>query len=94
MRIRVLFFGLLKDICGRPEDLLELPEGSTLVICTDGLWGYFPEAEQMGALVRANPEATENELATRMVNLALVLGGDDNVTVAVVRGSGAVATGP
>lgn len=30
MRIRVLFFGQLKDIIGRPEETLELPSGSQL----------------------------------------------------------------
>jgi MoaE-MoaD fusion protein len=30
MRVQVLFFGVLKDIVGRAEDLLELPEGATL----------------------------------------------------------------
>jgi len=29
MHIRVLFFGQLKDICGRSDDHLELPEGAT-----------------------------------------------------------------
>ena len=28
MRIKVLFFGLLKDVCGRAEDVLELPTAS------------------------------------------------------------------
>jgi MoaE-MoaD fusion protein len=30
MRVRVLFFGALKDIAGRTEDALEIPAGSTL----------------------------------------------------------------
>ena len=30
MRVQVLFFGILKDIVGRAEDLLELDEGATL----------------------------------------------------------------
>ncbi len=30
MRVRVLFFGVLKDITGRAEDSLEVPSGSTL----------------------------------------------------------------
>jgi MoaE-MoaD fusion protein len=30
MRVQVLFFGVLKDIVGRAEDLLELKEGATL----------------------------------------------------------------
>jgi molybdopterin synthase catalytic subunit/molybdopterin converting factor small subunit len=30
MRVRVLFFGMLKDLAGRSEDSLELPDSSTL----------------------------------------------------------------
>jgi len=30
MRVRVLFFGMLKDLVGRSSDTLELPEGSTI----------------------------------------------------------------
>ena len=30
MQIRVLFFGMLKDLAGRPSDCLELPENATL----------------------------------------------------------------
>jgi PPM family protein phosphatase len=78
--------GLYSDV--EPEvEIRDLPHGSTLVLCTDGLWGYFPEAEQIADVVRANPDATETELAVRMVNLALVCGGEDNVTVAVIRGA-------
>ena len=30
MRVRVLFFGVLKDLAGKPSDLLDLPENATL----------------------------------------------------------------
>lgn len=30
MRVRVLFFGMLKDIVGRPADAIELPEGASV----------------------------------------------------------------
>ena len=30
MRVQVLFFGLLKDVAGRSNEWLDLPEGSTL----------------------------------------------------------------
>jgi MoaE-MoaD fusion protein len=35
MQVRVLFFGMLKDLAGRTSDLLSLPEGATLreVLC-------------------------------------------------------------
>ena len=30
MRVRVLFFGMLKDVLGKASDALDLPDGSTL----------------------------------------------------------------
>ena len=30
MRVRVLFFGILKDMVGKPEDVMDLPEGATV----------------------------------------------------------------
>ena len=30
MRVRVLFFGVLKDLAGRGSDLIELPEGASM----------------------------------------------------------------
>jgi molybdopterin synthase catalytic subunit len=47
MRIRVLFFGLLKDICGRAEDLLELPAGASLRSVFDHYAGLFPQLAGM-----------------------------------------------
>jgi molybdopterin synthase catalytic subunit/molybdopterin converting factor small subunit len=48
MRIRVLFFGLLKDICGRAEDLLELPEGATAGNVFEHYAVAFPQLRGMG----------------------------------------------
>ena len=44
MQVRVLFFGILKDIAGRSSDLLALPEGSTLA---DVLRHYESEAPRL-----------------------------------------------
>jgi molybdopterin synthase catalytic subunit len=51
MRIRVLFFGLLKDVCGRAEDLLELPEGATAGAVFDHYAQLFPRLREMAASV-------------------------------------------
>lgn len=40
MHIKVLFFGLLKDVCGRAEDALELPAGST----TGSVFEHYAES--------------------------------------------------
>jgi serine/threonine protein phosphatase PrpC len=55
-----------------------------LVLCTDGLWNYFPSAEAIGDLVRdAGPDASAAAIARFLVCHALCRGGGDNVTVAV-----------
>jgi serine/threonine protein phosphatase PrpC len=63
-----------------------LEKGSTLVICSDGLWSYFPDAPLLDKLVAFHDDANEAELAIRLVNHALVAGGEDNVSVIVFRG--------
>lgn len=65
-----------------------LVAGQTLVVCSDGLWSYFPDAPLLGKLVAFHDGATEEELAVRLVNHALVAGGEDNVSVVVFRGRG------
>src|SRR5665213_1473320 len=47
MQIRVLFFGLLKDICGRAEDTLDLPAGSSLGSVFDRYASQFPRLHAM-----------------------------------------------
>jgi serine/threonine protein phosphatase PrpC len=56
-----------------------------LVVCTDGLWNYVSDADELAALVRG----TDNGLAPlptarALVDHALMSGGHDNVTVAVI----------
>lgn len=50
MRVRVLFFGQLKDIVGRPEDILELPDGARLAGIFDHYSQRFPK---IGELARS-----------------------------------------
>ena len=49
MRVRVLFFGMLKDIAGTPEDSVELTGGETLAAVFDRCVSRVP------ALARARP---------------------------------------
>jgi molybdopterin converting factor subunit 1 len=51
LRIRVLFFGLLKDICGRADELLELPEGATTGSVFDHYANAFPRLREMAASI-------------------------------------------
>jgi serine/threonine protein phosphatase PrpC len=54
------------------------------VLCTDGLWNYFPTAPDIALLVEsAGPGANTASIARILVNHALARGGGDNVSVAV-----------
>lgn len=68
-----------------PDVLLKTLSGAGhLVLCTDGLWNYFPAASDLTRVVRAaGPGATTPRIARTLVNHALARGGDDNVSVVV-----------
>ncbi|MGM1061159.1 PP2C family serine/threonine-protein phosphatase [Saccharothrix sp. Mg75] len=63
-----------------------------LVLCSDGLWNYVPEPEDL--LAALPPEAISRrlppvEVARELVEVALRAGGHDNITVVVVQLRGA-----
>jgi serine/threonine protein phosphatase PrpC len=67
----------------RPHVMTLQPEGPGIVLlCSDGLWNYLPEAEELADKLPAggSPFTTAAELT----RLAIELGGHDNVTVVVV----------
>lgn len=47
MQIRVLFFGMLKDLAGRGEDLLNLPEGSAAGDVLAHYQAHMPKLKEM-----------------------------------------------
>jgi serine/threonine protein phosphatase PrpC len=56
-----------------------------LVLCTDGLWNYAPEAEELARLVEDLPSgAAPAAVARALTDIANSRGGHDNITVAVV----------
>jgi serine/threonine protein phosphatase PrpC len=58
------------------------PDGpGTLLLCSDGLWNYYPEAARLAAVL---PEADPLTAARHLVRLALDAGGRDNITVVVI----------
>ena len=74
MRVNVLFFGLLKDLVGRSEDTLELPDGARLGTVFHHYASQFPRLGEMAesiALAR-NQEFTD---------LDAVLGDGDEVAL-------------
>ena len=54
--------------------------GEQLIICTDGLSGYFSD-ESLCKLVRSSGG---NELVNKLIEAAKAHGGSDNITVAVI----------
>lgn len=74
---------------------LTLDKAGWLLVCSDGLWNYCSEADQLGALVAR----TSQEVGTAPADLALGLvrwaneqGGVDNISVVLARCDEAVAT--
>ncbi len=62
----------------------EPPGPGVLLLCSDGLWNYQPEAAELAAL--ALPGALTGPLgaARALVNFALAAGGRDNITVVLI----------
>ncbi|HXA47091.1 MAG TPA: PP2C family serine/threonine-protein phosphatase, partial [Burkholderiaceae bacterium] len=74
---------------GKPEIHVEaknLTQGTSLLLCSDGLWNYFDEPEALRNLLENGNEAeTLAEQCVRLVDYANAAGGHDNITVAVYR---------
>ncbi len=56
-----------------------------LLLCSDGLWNYAPADEAMGELLREAGEGDALAVADGLVRFANERGGQDNVTVIVLR---------
>ncbi|MFO0760824.1 MAG: PP2C family protein-serine/threonine phosphatase [Byssovorax sp.] len=55
-----------------------------LLLCSDGLWNYAPDAEDIARVLLAAPdERNAFGVARLLVNYALARGGQDNVSVAI-----------
>jgi len=65
--------------------LVDLTPGDTLLLCTDGLTKHVSDEQISGVL---ESEASAEEKARRLVDMALESGGTDNVTVVVARMNG------
>lgn len=67
MHIRILFFGLLKDVCGRASDALDLPAGATAGAVFDRYASLFPRLAGMASSIVI---ARNHEFASREAVLA------------------------
>jgi PPM family protein phosphatase len=63
---------------------VEIDSPGVVVVCSDGLWDYFERPSALAELVDEAVGVGPLGLARRLVDAALVAGGHDNVTVAVV----------
>jgi serine/threonine protein phosphatase PrpC len=81
-----LWEGAISEEASEPSLItFALPSSGCLLLCTDGLWNYAPQLEQIAALLRQTPEGTEAQtLARTLVAYANAQGGRDNITVALV----------
>jgi len=64
-----------------PDHPLELDNGDTLLLCTDGLWSLVAEPDVL-PIVQSNAPA---EACAQLVQAALDRGGPDNITVLLLR---------
>jgi serine/threonine protein phosphatase PrpC len=66
-----------------PPNIVTVKPGAPgrLIVCSDGLWNYLPEAE---AIAARTSDAPPLKLAADLTSVAIELGGHDNITVVVV----------
>jgi len=75
---------LTRSLGHRPDvevdfDFVSLEAGDALLLCSDGLWGYVPEAEIAAAATSTT--LTAQGVANALLALALDAGGHDNVSI-------------
>jgi serine/threonine protein phosphatase PrpC len=63
---------------------IEPESQGVVVICTDGLWNYLDNVEDLVAALPADALEAPLDAARRLVEIALQSGGQDNITVAVL----------
>ena len=63
--------------------VVDVPAGSTLVLCSDGVWSYLAKPEAMAAMVRDVAGREPGTIARVLIHEALLRGGHDNVSVAL-----------
>ena len=66
---------------------VELTSGDTLLLCSDGLWGYVEEQQIASVLasVVADPALTAQAASQALLDLALDVGGQDNIGIELAR---------
>jgi len=89
---------LTRSLGHRPDveieiDRVPLEYGDSLLLCSDGLWGYVADADI--AAVATDPNLSVEKVARYLLDLALTAGGHDNIGIEFLRIEGnAAATAP
>jgi PPM family protein phosphatase len=71
---------------------IELEPGDSLLLCSDGLWGYV--SDEKIERVLADPGLTTDQASRALLDLALDAGGHDNVGIQLARVTGSTAAAP
>lgn len=61
-----------------------LQDGAVLLLCSDGLWEMVPDEQRLVSVLSSSC-ASADQMAERLVHLALAAGGLDNIGLVVVR---------
>jgi protein phosphatase len=64
---------------------ITLRPGDFILICSDGVWEYFPDKELISIIVE---EALPARIADRLISTTLERGADDNATLIVMQAKG------
>ncbi len=62
-----------------------IPGPGKLLLCSDGLWNYAPAPEDLVALLQSLPDGDAVDTCRELVGFARAKGGNDNITVAVLK---------
>jgi protein phosphatase len=76
------------DVLELDEDAMRLDDGDTFLLCSDGLSNEVSEAEMMSELAERDCQLA----AQRLLEIALMRGGRDNISVVVARAEDLVAS--
>jgi serine/threonine protein phosphatase PrpC len=61
-----------------------IPSSGYLLLCSDGLWNYAPEPNQLADLIKPSEGKDATTIAHHLVEFARSQGGHDNITVAIL----------
>lgn len=61
-----------------------IPDSGYLLLCSDGLWNYAPQANQLANLIQQTSDTDAITISQSLIKFALQAGGHDNITLAIL----------